>query len=550
MRRILSMSLILAVSIVATRHANGDEAVSYWREIAPIFKKNCVACHREGQAEGGLSLETPDALISGGDSGTLFDLEQSSESLIFVRVTDEDDIMPPDDNSVGAKRLKESELSLLKRWIEQGAKIDERAKEELGWQPIPETIRSSYTLAISPDDSVVAVAHANRVEVSDAATGAVIQKLSDEALPFPGIADYDFVQAMAFSPNGDRIATGGFRTVRIWKRWSVPATPSNWSSVAAGPVAFSPDDTQAILVNSVGDLEVWSLADDSRTRVLSPVQGRVITLTWPTPTHCLVGLDNGTLARIQVADGSVVNQVLLGQAPVEFATHDAKIIVVRTADGKVAWLKDFVEVEQDSLQEVADATAIIALTPSSPLIAIARKNGQLLLVDANSCAVKKKITHGASISAIAAHPTAAQVVTAGADGVARLWNLADGKLVREFSGDPVANLRHARAQRDSAREESWLKQLESQRDALKKALEKEEAALKTVTEARDKAKTALEEQTAKVTEAAKTVSATEQKIAAAKKRMESSKVDVDTTTKLVATSRDQFEEADGRRHAT
>ena len=37
---------------------NRTEPVDYASEIAPILKKNCLACHHEKEAEGGLNLET------------------------------------------------------------------------------------------------------------------------------------------------------------------------------------------------------------------------------------------------------------------------------------------------------------------------------------------------------------------------------------------------------------------------------------------------------------------------------------------------------------
>ena len=442
MRFTLLFAVLIGASTPFAKSASA-EPVSYWREIAPMLKRNCVACHREGQAEGGLSLETPDALKQGGDSGELFDLKQSVESLIYVRVTDEDDIMPPDDNSVGAERLKADELARLKLWIEQGAVIDQREQEKFGWQPIPETIRSSYTLAISPDDATVAIGHANRVHVSDAASGKVLQELADPDLPYTGVADYDFVQAIAFSPNGDRIATGGFRTVRIWKKnHSAKEVARRWLSTASGPLAISPDGAEAALVNAIGDIEVWSVAEDAKRRVLLPANGRVTAINWVTPDKVIVGFEEGGITVISSADGASIGRIDLAEAPVEFVSEDGNTIVVRTVSGGVKWLNNFAEIEQASLKGIADASRLELVTQPSPAVAIATKSGNVALVDLKSAAVTKTLAHGAEIRSIAAHKTAPQVMSAGADGVAKLWNLNDGKLLRTFAGDPITNLRY------------------------------------------------------------------------------------------------------------
>ncbi|MEO1528221.1 MAG: c-type cytochrome domain-containing protein [Planctomycetota bacterium] len=534
MRFSLLLLSIVGLSFASAETPAPSDPVSYWRDIAPVFKRNCVACHREGQAEGGLSLETAEALQAGGDSGELFDIKQSAASLLYVRVTDEDDIMPPDDNSVGAERLTTQELELLRRWIDQGAIVDEKEAEELGWQPIPESIRSSYTLAVSPDDSLAAIAHANRVTLSDTATGTVLQHLADENLPYAGVADYDFVQAISFSPDGDRLATGGFRTVRLWRQENrLDLIPREYAASARGPIAFHPDRSRVAFANAIGDLEVWSLADDVRQLSQSPNEGNVTAIAWPTQDQLLVGFEGGAVVSLSALDGQVAGRLDLGQPPIQLASHDATTVLARTIDGHLHWLHDFKLVEQPSVKAIEDARVILGVPHSSPSFAVATGGGNILLIDAKTAAVTRTIAHGAAVNSLAIHPTLPQLVSFGADGAGKLWNLADGKLLRSFEGEPLTNLRFARAQRDSARETSWLKQFESERDGIKKALEKEDAALKKVTEALDKATSALEEQAKKVVEATNTVTATEQKLTAAKSRMDSSKSDVESTTKLI-----------------
>ncbi|MEL6109004.1 MAG: c-type cytochrome domain-containing protein [Planctomycetota bacterium] len=539
----LAVALFILGAVAESAETVAAEPVSYWRDIAPVLKRNCVACHREGQAEGGLSLETPDALKRGGDSGKLFDQSQSAESLIYVRVTDENDIMPPDDNSVGAERLKADELDRLKLWIEQGAVIDERDQEQFGWQAIPETIRSSYTLAISPDDATVAIGHANRVHVSNAATGEVMQRLADQSLPYPGVADYDFVQAIAFSPNGDRIATGGFRTVRIWRKENLAnRVQRHWLAIASGPLALRPDGKEAVLVNAIGDVEVWSVEEDVKRRVLLTAVARVTAVNWATPDRVVLGFEDGRVTVLQVADAATVGSIDLADAPVEFASVDANTIVVRTVSGSVKWLQDFAEVDHGAVNALSDVNRLEVVRQPSPSVAIATRGGKVVLVDLQTAALVRTLEHGAAIRSVAAHKTAPQLLSAGIDGVARLWNLTDGKLLRTFVGDPMTNLKHARAQRDSAREASWLTHLESQRDGIKKTLEKEEAALKKVTETRDKAIQALQEQTKKVNDATGVVTATEARIDLAKKRIEAAKAEADSSTTLLAATTNKWQE--------
>ena len=43
-----------------------DENVDYVKEVVPIFRSHCVACHAEDDAEGGLVMETYSRLSKGG----------------------------------------------------------------------------------------------------------------------------------------------------------------------------------------------------------------------------------------------------------------------------------------------------------------------------------------------------------------------------------------------------------------------------------------------------------------------------------------------------
>ena len=95
----------LFLSLAFAQQESAADAISYRRDIAPLLQRNCVACHRAKQAEGGLSLETPEALLVGGDSGSLLVAKDPDSSLLYARASgDEDPIMPPEDNTSAQNR--------------------------------------------------------------------------------------------------------------------------------------------------------------------------------------------------------------------------------------------------------------------------------------------------------------------------------------------------------------------------------------------------------------------------------------------------------------
>ncbi len=76
----------------------------------------------------------------------------------------------------------------------------------------------------------------------------------------------------------------------------------------------------------------------------------------------------------------------------------------------------------------------LALSPNGKLIAAGHYQA-LTLVDSASWSIKRDIgQHAGYVTGVAFSPDGRFLATACEDGVARLWNLADGKLVREFKG--------------------------------------------------------------------------------------------------------------------
>lgn len=95
--------------------------VDFVRDIQPILEFSCVSCHREGDDDGDLRLETRELAIKGGSGGTSLVPGDSSKSTLYtltILAPDHDDLMPP------AKKggpLPKEQTDLLRDWIDQGA---------------------------------------------------------------------------------------------------------------------------------------------------------------------------------------------------------------------------------------------------------------------------------------------------------------------------------------------------------------------------------------------------------------------------------------------
>jgi len=102
--------------------------VDFVKHVQPILEFNCVACHREGNDDGGLALDTREAAFKGGDGGPGIVPFQSGKSPVYTSTAlpaDHDDLMPP--KKKGGPLPKE-EIETLRDWVDQGAPWPEGLK--------------------------------------------------------------------------------------------------------------------------------------------------------------------------------------------------------------------------------------------------------------------------------------------------------------------------------------------------------------------------------------------------------------------------------------
>ena len=92
-------------------------AVDYEKEIKPLLKERCYACHGALKQKADLRLDTAAAMRKGGDGG---DILAGDPSLLLERVTttDKDDRMPPEGEG---SMLNTEQVAKLKSWLAAGA---------------------------------------------------------------------------------------------------------------------------------------------------------------------------------------------------------------------------------------------------------------------------------------------------------------------------------------------------------------------------------------------------------------------------------------------
>lgn len=175
-----------------------------------LLHANCLSCHNEEKHKGGLVMSSREALLKGGESGQVL-AESPEDALLFkVLASDADPHMPP------KKQLAAKQIEVMRRWIESGSPWDAEALAKISAPRVVQlgTAPASYqpvlALAMTSDGKKLAAGRKGEVIIYDLT-----------ATNFPALhrlpAHNEAVRSLAWSPNGDWLASGGYKELRLWR---------------------------------------------------------------------------------------------------------------------------------------------------------------------------------------------------------------------------------------------------------------------------------------------------------------------------------------------
>ncbi len=240
---VFSASLAFPISLICNAEETEDSAVrpvSYWNEIRPLMQASCQGCHQPAKAKGDYILTDVKRLIAGGESGEAVVLPgKPGESFLLEQITPDENgkaEMPPRD-----KALHETEIALIKRWIEEGAVDDtpENAFQKYDMENPPLYLEAPIVTSMdySPDGSLLAVAGFHEVLLHKSDGSGLVARLV-------GLSER--IESVSFSPDGTMLAvTGGLPgrmgEVQVWDvskkalKISVPVTYDTLYGAAWSP---------------------------------------------------------------------------------------------------------------------------------------------------------------------------------------------------------------------------------------------------------------------------------------------------------------------------
>jgi len=130
-----------------------EDALVFDDVIKPVLVNKCAGCHSPAKLKGELILTDSASIMKGGKSGSLFNAETPSLSLLLQRIhlpEEEKKHMPP----AGRPQLTEAEAMLLARWIEASKIYFSKKVAEL---PEQDSLRIAAAKIIQPSGDVAEV---------------------------------------------------------------------------------------------------------------------------------------------------------------------------------------------------------------------------------------------------------------------------------------------------------------------------------------------------------------------------------------------------------
>ena len=443
-RSILTLTAVCALSIFSSPRANAAEPVSFVKDIAPIFVKNCQACHGAKKAESNYRTDTFETIAKAGDFETPpLTAGKIDESELFrlIASDDPDERMPSEGDP-----LTDDQIALVKRWIAEGAKFDgSDAKAPLssiiprGTHPDPPEKYQRTTpitaLAFHPSGKELFVGGYHEITVWNPADGKLLRRIKN-------IAERTY--ALRFDKSGELLAVASGAPGRLGEVKIIKSSDGkeikHFARVSddVRDVAFSPDGKKLAAASVDRAVYLFDVASGKQERVIenhadwvtavafSPDGSKLATASRD-KTAKVFDVKTGELVATYSGHGQSVRDVAFRPdgKQVYSSGHDKKIHLWNVKDGKKA-------------AEIAGY--------GGEVFRIAIDGGQLYSVSADKSVrqhtekdrkqVRVYSGHADMVFALAVHASSKRLASAGFDGEVRLWNTADGKSAGSFIAAP------------------------------------------------------------------------------------------------------------------
>ena len=461
----LLIACLLAISVIwpaAGRAADkksepaAGEAISYFRQVRPIFQTHCQGCHQPAKPMGELVMTHFEGMLKGGESGEPAIVPGNpAKSYLVAQITPTDGKaeMPKDKEPLSA-----GDLDLIRQWIAQGAKDDTpmsvRAVIDMDHPPNYEGRRSSRRSIFRPTTACWRFPATTRCSC----TGATARNW------WPGWwASRNGSNRSVFSPDGKFLAvTGGspgrLGEVQIWDvaerklKLAVPVTydtvyGASWSGDGS-KVAFGCADNTVRAIDTASGKQVlyqgahsdWVLdtvfSNDS-TYVISVSRDRSMKLVEVATQRFVDNITSITPGALKGGLEAVDRRPQKDELLIGGADGVPKIYkMLRTQARQIG--DDFNLIK--AYEAVPGRIYDVAFNPDGSRFAVGSSldgTGEVRIYETDSGKLLHKLPQQGAIFAVTFSTSGKVLAAAGFEGMVRLYDAEAGTLVREFAPAPL-----------------------------------------------------------------------------------------------------------------
>jgi len=298
---------------------------------------------------------------------------------------------------------------------------------------------TSNAFALSPDGKIVAAGFQdNSIKLWELATGRELRTL---------YGHLDFIQAIAFSPDGSVVASGGSfqdKTIRLWDvATGQPLRVLTGATIAVTTLAFSPDGKTLASSGDINNgVNWWDVNTGRELKTLYGHDDFITSLRFSHDGKLLLssgGGEKGTVKIWDAATGNVLKSFADSSNCAVFST-DGRAIA--SAGGKFK-LTEMLDVQfKLTVWDVATGREMKAVSGQSlsPFRLVSSPNGKIIAASGNKeiklwnlgggQVFRSIVAHEDSVITIALSPDGLILASAGLDNVIKLWDVSSGQLLK------------------------------------------------------------------------------------------------------------------------
>jgi WD40 repeat protein len=434
----LSLSTILA----------DEPLVSFHREVLPILRTNCIACHKPGKAKGGVDLTSHTSLIRGGEHGPIIKAGDSLGSRLIEAICGAEPEMPKD-----SEPLLAAQTDLISRWIAQGATADVMVASATRPSTEPtvyDALPSINALTFSPDGTFLAVPGRNEILLHHADGSGVAFRLG---------GDSHRLESLAFSRDGSLlVASGGvvseFGEIQIWdfaKRELIRSIKASNDSLYG--VSLSPDNRQVAVGCADKLVRVFSIADGAEVMRCDNHLDWVLGSAFANDGLRLATISRDKAAKlIDIASGHLIDDINQSRdALICLARHPAEdLIAIGGMEGRVRLFKMMPRggrlAEGDNKEEsllrefdhMGSPIQSIAFSPDGSKVSCIALNGLVRIFKTeNGQRTIQFASNQGPYFALAFTSDGKQIAIGGFDGHIRFYETETGGLIKTIDSVPL-----------------------------------------------------------------------------------------------------------------